>query len=204
MSRAFQREPAILSVAYPFTALGPAAAGGAEQVLSTLESALTGAGFQSIVTAHATSHVAGTLIGVTVSEGILTAAVRANVEERFQDSIDAAFARFPIRLVHMHGIDFHRYRLRADVPVLVTLHLPLAWYPSSIWALPANIHLQCVSESQRQTSPPEHRNRLTVIENGVPLPPPMTERKGRFALVLSRICPEKNVHVVSGAPPLFF
>ena len=191
--------PTILSVAYPFTALGPAAAGGAEQVLSTLDSALGKNGFRSVVAAHAGSQISGTLVGVEVPEGVLTAAVRAEVERRFQDSIDAAFARFPIRLIHMHGIDFQRYRVRDDVPILVTLHLPLAWYPSALWTSPANVHLQCVSETQRQTSPPEHRSRLTVVENGVPLPSPSTRRKGRFALLLSRICPEKNLHVALDA-----
>ena len=197
--RASLPKPVVLSVAYPFTALGPAAAGGAEQVLSTVESSIAVDGYESVVVAHAASQVSGTLVGVDVPEGVLTLAVRAEVERRCQRGIDLAFARFPIRLVHMHGIDFHCYRLPEDVPVLVTLHLPLAWYPSTLWALPARVRLQCVSESQRRTSPPEHRERLAVVGNGVPLPPPTRHRKGRFALILSRICSEKNLHVALDA-----
>ena len=199
MMRAGEQGPAILSVAYPFTALGPAAAGGAEQVLSTVESGLHAAGFTSVVAAHEASRVCGELIGVDVPECVFTDTVRSAVENRFQESLDAAFARYPIRLIHMHGIDFHRYRLPVGLPVLVTLHMPLAWYPASIWGLPDHIALQCVSESQRRTSSREYRSRLHVVENGVPLPSLTTLRKAGFALVLSRICPEKNLHVALDA-----
>ncbi len=164
-----------------------------------VESGLVTAGFSSLVAAHAASQVSGRLLGVDVPGGLLTEAVRVGVERRLQESIDAAFAHAPVQLVHMHGIDFHRYRVPTDVPVLVTLHMPLGWYPPEIWTLPANVHLQCVSGSQRQTSPPEHHSRLLVIENGVALPSSVNHRKGRFALILSRICPEKNLHVALDA-----
>ncbi len=199
MSDGRQSRRTILSVAYPFAKLGPDAVGGAEQVLTTLESALVARGLQSVVAADAMSQVSGTLVGVEVPAGLLTDEKRVKVEERLQDSIDAAVRRRSIDVVHMHGIDFYRYRLPRNVPVLVTLHLPLNWYPSEIWTLPPNIHLQCVSKSQRATCAADHRERLTVIENGVPIPAPTADRKGRFALLLSRICPEKNLHMALDA-----
>ncbi len=192
-------QPAILSVAYPFAAVESSSVGGAEQILATLESALAPHGFRSVVAAHAASHVSGDLLRVDVPPGVLTPEIRTEVEQRMQAGLDLAFTRFPIRLVHMHGIDFHRYRIPDGVPVLVTLHLPLAWYPETIWSLPPSIHLLCVSQHQRQSAPPAARHCLGVVENGVPLPPPSARRKGRFALLLSRICPEKNLHLALDA-----
>ena len=186
----------ILSVAYPFAAVGTGSVGGAEQVLGTLEAALVSRQFRSIVAAHAGSQVAGKLLGVRVPDGVLTPAVRAEVERDLQQALDRAFATGPVDLVHMHGFDFHRYILPREVPVLVTLHLPPAWYPAAIWDLPANYQLQCVSESQRAACPERVRARLLVVENGVPLPScRKVRRQGRYAVMLSRICPEKNLHV---------
>jgi glycosyltransferase involved in cell wall biosynthesis len=171
--------------------------GGAEQVLGTLEAALVRRGFRSVVAAHAGSHVAGELLGVAVPEGMLTPAVRAEVELALQGAIDRAFAAGLIDLVHMHGIDFHQYRVPGGVPVLVTLHLPPAWYPTEIWDLPANYRLQCVSESQRAACPERAQGRLMVVENGVPSPAREGRERGRgrYAVMLSRICPEKNLHM---------
>lgn len=187
----------ILSVAYPFAAVGPSVVGGAEQVLATVEAALANHGFRSVVAGHAGSIVRGTLFGVPVPDGVLTSAVRSEVELGLQHAIDRAFLAGPIDLVHMHGIDFHRYILPRHIPVLVTLHLPPSWYPSAIWDLPANVHLQCVSQSQRSACPERCLGRLLVAGNGVPLPPPAAgrRRRGRYALMLSRICPEKNLHL---------
>lgn len=43
--------------------------------------------------------------------------------------------------------------------------------------------------------PQQVRDRLAVVENGVRLPDSeLCMRKNRFALMLSRICPEKNLH----------
>ena len=52
----------VVSVAYPFAPVGPDAVGGAEQVLSTLDHALTAAGHRSLVVACEGSSVAGTLL----------------------------------------------------------------------------------------------------------------------------------------------
>lgn len=185
----------ILSVAYPFATVGEGSVGGAEQVLGTLEAALVRRGFRSIVAARVGSQVAGELLGVAVPEGVLTPAVRTMVEQGLQGAIDRAFATGAVDLVHMHGMDCHRYRVPEGLPVLVTLHLPPAWYPAEIWNLPANYRLQCVSKSQRAACPDRAQGRLIVVENGVALPARMARGMGRYAVMLSRICPEKNLHL---------
>lgn len=192
----------VLSVAYPLAAVEPASVGGAEQVLATVEAGMAARGVRSVVVAQAGSRVAGTLLTTPRTEGVLTEETRAEVEAAHQANLDRALGSFPVSLVHMHGIDFHRYHVPVDVPVLVTLHLPPTWYPEAIWRLPPNFHLQCVSEAQRLACPAEVRERLPVVENGVPLPPEYTGRKRGFALVLSRVCPEKNVHVALDAARL--
>ncbi len=189
----------ILSVAYPFAAVGPAAAGGAEQVLRTVEAALVREGLHSVVVAHEESLIAGRLERVAVPAGLLTPAVRAEVERSTQAAINRAFDRRRIDLVHMHGIDFHRYALPDAVPVVTTLHLPPAWYPENVWALSPRYRLHCVSSSQRAACPASVQKRITIVENGVELPPLHAPRRGRYALLLSRICPEKNLHTAMDA-----
>lgn len=188
--------PLVLSVAFPFAVVGPAAVGGAEVVLSQLEASLPTVGFGSLVVAREGSQPLGQLYPTVVPEGEIDDALRTVVEAAHQANINRALAEHPVALVHMHGLDFHRYRLPLDLPVLVTLHLPPAWYPEAIWDLPANYHLLCVSETQRRACPSHAQGRLQVIGNGVPLPDRATLRPGgRYALMLARICPEKNLHM---------
>ena len=194
------RQKTVLSVAYPFAAVGPDAVGGAEQVLAMLESALVRSGFRSLVAARAGAVVAGEVIGVHVPDGLLTPAVRNLVEGSMQAAIDSAASTGSVDLIHMHGIDFHRYTVPADVPVLVTLHLPPSWYPADIWDLPERYTLQCVSENQKVACPANARNRIVVVENGVPLgPEDDSPPRERFALLLSRICAEKDLHTAIDA-----
>lgn len=182
----------VLSVAYPFAPVGACAVGGAEQVLTSLEAHLPSHGFKSLVAAREGSTCAGELFATAVPLGPLTPAAREAATAAHQRTMDRALATRPVDLVHMHGIDFHAYRLPAGMPVLATLHLPPSWYPHAIWSLPADYRLQCVSEPQRRACPPEAQARLTVVENGVP--PAPQAMKGEYALMLSRICPEKNLH----------
>ena len=187
--------PVILSLAFPFAVVGEGAVGGAEVVLSQLESALPSLGFRSVVVARQGSQPAGALYATAVAAGEIGDDLRAEVEAAHQANLDRALAEHPVALVHMHGLDFHRYRVPPGLPVLVTLHLPPGWYPESIWQLPPNYHLVCVSETQKNACPASARERVGVIGNGVPLPDRAHLRPvGRYALMLSRICPEKNLH----------
>lgn len=186
--------PTILTVAYPFARLGSDAVGGAEQVAAALDAALVARGWRSIVVAHAASRTAGFLVGTEVPEGVITAELREAAERSHQRNIDLALASFPVDMIHMHDFHFHRYRVPRHMPVLATLHLPPSWYPECIWNLPANFQLQCVSQTQRSMCPADVRHRIAVVANGVTIPAAGPSRKGRFAAMLSRICPEKNLH----------
>lgn len=188
----------VLSVAFPFAPVGPKSIGGAEQVLTELDRALVAAGHTSLVLACEGSQTAGKLFPVHLSED----SARNHHSPEFQSAMDQVLDAHRVDLVHMHGFDFHQYRLPAHIPILVTLHLPVAWYPQSIWtALSGNLHLQCVSQSQLRSCPPEFRN-LPVIANGIALSPPQGVQKSDFALVLGRICPEKNQHAALQAGTL--
>ena len=185
----------VLSVAYPFAIVGPGAVGGAESILTAIEAELVRRGHESVVVARDGSVCAGRLLPTAVPEGVITDSVREEVRRRHQAGIDRALRTERVDVVHMHGIDFDNYLIPRGMPVLVTLHLPPSWYPEAIWRLPANYRLQCVSETQRRACPPESRERVEVIGNGVELPTlEHLPARRKYALMLSRICPEKNLH----------
>lgn len=191
----------VLSVAYPFAAVGPAAVGGAEQVLGQLDAALVDGGYRSIVVASEGSSVRGELVSTPAATGDITEARSRATWAEHRRTIDRVLATEPVDVVHMHGIDFHAYLpAEALVPKLVTLHLPPAWYPAHVFHDPRpDVHLHCVSHSQSRRCPPGTRL-LPVIENGVPTDAlaRRTPKRG-FALALGRICPEKNLHAALDA-----
>ncbi len=183
----------VLSVAYPLAPVTADPVGGAEQVLSRLDRALVAHGHRSIVVAAEGSEVAGTLLPLPpipprIGEAE-TEAARAAARTRIAEAVE----RHRPDVVHLHGIDFPYYLPDRGPPVLVTLHLPLDWYPEGALA-PARegVHLHPVSRSQAETAPPGARIEAP-IENGVELPD-LRLRKRRYALTLGRICPEKGFH----------
>ena len=190
----------ILSVAYPFAAVGPDSVGGAEQVLHQLDRALLAAGHHSIVVAREDSQVAGTLVPVPKREGTIDEAVRRSAWRAHRRAIAAALERWPADLVHMHGIDFHEYLPPPGPPVLATLHLPPSWYPpEALRPSRPGTWLQCVSQSQQNACPPG-LNLIRPIENGIDVDAfNVRHAKRRFALFLGRICPEKGVHIAIDA-----
>lgn len=191
----------VLSIAYPLAPTGLDAVGGAEQVLSDLDHALVSAGHTSLVVACEGSQAAGRLFTGALPGEFLNDSERRWVTSQFQAAIDRALSSHLVDLVHMHGLDFHEYKLSSNIPVLVTLHVPITWYPQEFWKKHgSNVQFQCVSETQRRTCPPELRG-LPVVENGVDLPP-IAEKTGDFAIALGRICPEKNMHVALEAGTL--
>lgn len=188
----------VLQVAYPLAAVSRDTVGGAEQILAHLDAALVRRGHRSIVVAAAGSTVAGTLVPVPAERGDLDEAAKVRAQSATRAAIDAALARFPVDLVHCHGIDFPAYRPKG-VPVLATLHLPPDWYPPDIWAEDPNLFLHCVSAAQGRACPPDARL-LDPIPNGVPVEALASRltRRG-FALMLGRVCPEKGVHLAIDA-----
>jgi hypothetical protein len=103
--------------------------GAAEEVLGLVERNLPRFGHRAIVAACAGSRTESPLLATPMPAGTITDEVRAATEVAHARTIQAALYRHAVELVHMHGIDFHRYLPLPSVPVLVTLHLPPGWYP---------------------------------------------------------------------------
>jgi glycosyltransferase involved in cell wall biosynthesis len=191
----------VLSVAFPFAPVSAESVGGAEQILSHLDAALVAEGHTSVVVACEGSRPAGTLVSFPLPpQATLSDADQALSTIQVQHAINRALAAHRVDLIHLHGLDLENYALPPDVPVLVTLHLPIAWYSPEVWRKYARrARFCCVSEAQRESLPLQVRDAV-VIENGVPLQPfdPHHENsdfeKADFALVLGRVCPEKNAH----------
>ena len=186
----------ILSVAYPLAPVSTEAVGGAEQVLARLDRALVAAGHRSIVIAQDGSRVAGELVPMPRTPGTLDEIAKAAAQAGHRVAIAEVLTRFPVDLVHLHGIDFDNYLPPAGPPVLVTLHLPPDWYPEGALS-PArpNTWFHAVSETQHRACPASPRL-LPPIPNGIEVEDFATAyRKRRYALILGRLCPEKGIHL---------
>jgi glycosyltransferase involved in cell wall biosynthesis len=186
----------ILSVAYPLAPVGPDAVGGAEQVLAQLDRALVDAGHRSIVVARDDSRIAGTLVPVPEQTVVLDDGARQRAWQAHREAIATALRRWPVDLVHLHGVDCAAYLPPPGVPALITLHLPPTWYPAeTLRPTRPGTWLHCVSAAQHAACP-ESPSRLPPIDNGVPVEALAARHAPRaFALVLGRICPEKGVHL---------
>jgi glycosyltransferase involved in cell wall biosynthesis len=183
----------VLSVAFPFAPVSPDSVGGAEQILSALDRALVAAGHRSIVIAPEGSRVAGELIALPATRGLITESARAEIWARCRAAIDQLLMRRTIDLIHCHGIDYDHYLPGPGTPLLATLHLPSEWYaPEALSPRRPDTWLQGVSALQRIAG----RQVVPPIENGVPIERlTARHRKRRFALMLTRICAEKGVHL---------
>jgi glycosyltransferase involved in cell wall biosynthesis len=190
----------VLSVSYPLAQVSPGTAGGAEQVLATLDESLVRAGHRSVVLAPASSRCFGLVIPGPAVLGVLDHQTQERVRHSYRETLQKTLARFAVDVVHLHGLDFLDYLPRPGVPVVVTLHLPPSWYPEDAFRLDRpETYLVCVSQPQARECPPqagiEH-----VIENGVSLERFHPEKKkGKYALALGRICPEKGLHLALDA-----
>jgi glycosyltransferase involved in cell wall biosynthesis len=183
----------VLSVAFPFAPVSADSVGGAEQILSALDRALIAAGHRSIVIAPEGSRVAGELIALPRTSGLITESARAEMWARCRAAIDQVLMRQTIDLIHCHGIDYNHYLPGPGAPLLATLHLPSEWYaPEALSPRRPDTWLQGVSTLQRIAG----RHVVPPIENGVPIERLLARhRKRRFALMLTRICAEKGVHL---------
>ena len=181
----------VVEVAYPFAPVGPDAVGGAEQILTALDAAL---GHRTVVVAQEGSVCRGALVPIPALKN-LDERSRAEGHAHVRRAIAEALERFPVDLIHFHGVDFPAYLPPDGPPVLVTLHLPVHLYPAeALFPRRPGTWLHCVSESQRRDCPPG-APLLATVPNGVDLaalrPGP---RKRGFALCLGRICREKGYH----------
>ncbi|RAI37622.1 glycosyltransferase family 4 protein [Rhodoplanes roseus] len=189
----------VLSVAYPFAPVGPDAVGGAEQVVWQLDAALVQAGHRSIVIAPAGSVVSGRLAPLPRPPSPLDETAIQRGRKATARAIDEILTTCRVDVVHLHGVDHTAYLPRPGVPVVATLHLPLAWYDeAALKPRRPETHLVCVSRSQRDARP--DLRHLDVIENGVAVDRFAPARRHcRYALMLARVCPEKGIHLAIDA-----
>ena len=186
----------VFSIGYSLAPVGPDAVGGAEQILSALDRALVAAGHRSIVVAPEESQVAGNLVATASVPTPIMNDARAFMHRRHRVAIAEALARWPVDLIHMHGLDFAEYLPPLGIPTLVTLHLPASFYPpGSASARRPRIWFNCVSRAQQRTFP-VLPNMLDPIPNGVPVDRFAARHARRnFVLAMGRICPEKGFHL---------
>lgn len=186
----------VLSVSYPLAKVAPGTAGGAEQVLATIDRALVQQGHKSLVLAPAGSRCKGLLIPAQIPVGTLDEAAKAQSRLIFKELLERTLAHYPVDVVHMHGLDFPEYLPDDDVPIVVTLHLPLTWYaPGALQPSQPNTKLVSVSHFQARTAPAD-AHIACVIPNGVDLQGFATPGiSGNYVLAMGRICPEKGVHL---------
>lgn len=145
----------VLNVAFPFAPVRPDALGGAEQIVSRLDAALTRAGHESIVMACEGSVTDGILLATKRPVDKLDAATRGKTYEEYRYLLEKFLEKWPIDLIHMHGVDFHQYLPPPGLPVLVTLHLPVEFYPTEVFHLERpKTFLLCVSAAQHAACPP--------------------------------------------------
>ena len=179
----------ILSVAFPLFPVSADAGGGAEQILYLLERELVHAGHHSTVVAAHGSQVSGCLVETPTATGRITDEIRNWARNEHRKAIDSALNKRHIDLIHFHGLDFYEYLPAAAIPKLATLHLPVEWYPKSIFELP-NVVLNFVSKTQAANLPgPVVCNGIDVVRYE------HSFRKEGFLLILSRICPEKGTDI---------
>jgi glycosyltransferase involved in cell wall biosynthesis len=189
----------LLFVAYPLLPVSDQSAGGAEQVLTTLERAAANSGWRTTVAACNGSVAAGQVYATMLpGRGRLASARQLEAQHcrRVAELIDVRSAiGTPFDLVHDHSGSFFGHASGVDTPVLATLHLPRSFYPQHWFhRLPQNVHLACVSKAQARTFS-DVPNIIGVVPNGIDLGRfPLRSRKQDYLLWMGRICEEKGTH----------
>jgi glycosyltransferase involved in cell wall biosynthesis len=186
----------ILSIAYPLARVSRDAVGGAEQVLCMLDTAIAAAGHRSIVVACEGSKVRGELVAVPAARGLLDSSAVAAARECHRQAIHQVLRSTRVDVVHMHGVDFDAYLPPEGVPVLATLHCPAEWYTAAALSpCRPGTYLNAVSTSQNLRLAPRSCL-IEPVENGIEIESLAGRHRRRsFALMLTRIAPEKGVHL---------
>jgi len=188
----------VLYVAYPLLTVSSDSAGGAEQMLVTLEGEMAAAGHRTAVAASVGSRITGRLLatGRQVSGP-------DQYEQRAHEHAAAILAyllrhRNEFDLIHDMSGSFWRHAADCGLPVLATLHLPRPFYRDEWFrglGVAADTHFNCVSEAQARTFP-DLPNFVGAVANGISLEQfPMTAKKKASVLWIGRICEEKGPHL---------
>jgi glycosyltransferase involved in cell wall biosynthesis len=188
----------LLMVAYPLLPVSEASAGGAEQILWTLERELVKRGWETEVAACAGSQVRGKLLATGEPQKVLDGFEER--EREHAERIIEACNRNKYSIVLDHSGHFFRHAERVDALVLATLHLPRELYTPGIFEEPSeNVYFHCVSEAQ-QAQFKDLPRLLAVVRNGIAVERfPIGGRKLDYLLWLGRVCPEKAPHLAVAA-----
>lgn len=194
-------KPRVLYIAYPLLTVSEKSAGGAEQVLWTLELEMARHGLKTAVAASAGSCVTGELLSTGEPCFQFDDFERRNCEH--QEQILEIILRRAARgrtfdLVHDMSGSFWSRAGEIDAPVLATLHLPWDFYSPALFEnIPTNVWFNCVSHSQARSFA-DLRQLAGVVGNGIALDrfAPNLQQKERSGLLwLGRICQEKAPHL---------
>jgi hypothetical protein len=162
----------ILYVAYPLLQVFDESAGGAEQILWTLEREMARCGTHTTVAASAGSRVSGDLFstGQPCTQPDDYERRRIEHEDRVVEFVrQSAHKGNPFDLVHDMSGGFWKRAAEIDVPMLDTLHLPRNFYPAAHFReVPENVTFNCVSDSQARSFA-DLETLLGVTPNGIAL-----------------------------------
>ena len=187
-----------LYVAYPLLPVSNESCGGAEQMLSVLESEMASRGHRTTVAACAGSRVSGSLFatGHESTEADRLPERNAEHERRILQLLRPGNVSQNLDLIHDKSGSFWRHAEEAGVPVLATLHLPRHFYPREAFdRVPPNAYFSCVSEAQARTFA-DLPNMVSVVRNGIQVERFLFRpRKQNYLLWMGRICEEKGAHV---------
>jgi glycosyltransferase involved in cell wall biosynthesis len=189
----------ILYVAYPLLPVTNESCGGAEQMLSVLESEIAKRGHFTTVAACKGSQVRGVVFatGRETTEPDRFIERDAEHQARILELLRQTNGSQPtFDLVHDKSGSFWRRAADCNVPVLATLHLPRHFYPGeSFCNLPPNLYFNCVSQAQSKSFANVSKV-MTVVRNGIHVNAfPFVPEKQDYLLWMGRVCEEKGPHL---------
>lgn len=192
------RKLRILYVAYPLLPVSEHSAGGAEQVLWTLEREMHARGHHTVVAACSRSEVAGELFSTGEPAQALDE-FEARSHQQTQMVLDW-LGRRPddFDIIHDMSGNFWQHAGKISMPVLATLHLPRSLYKNvNFEEIPNCVFFNCVSHSQASEFSDLPRV-CAVVPNGIAVEhfprEPLPIEKREYLLWLGRICEEKGTH----------
>jgi len=184
----------ILYIAYPLLPVSDASAGGAEQMLWTLEREMHRRGHETTVAACAGSTISGRLHATgNVPQQSDTFEAR---NRQHHHAIRNLLQCESFDLIHDKSGSFFARAADIRTPLIATLHLPRSFYGAIDWrALNPRMTLNCVSNSQSNDFA-DIPNLVGAIPNGIALDRfPLHIDKDQYLLWLGRICEEKAPHL---------
>ena len=193
------RQLRILYIAYPLLPVSENSAGGAEQVLWTLEREMHARGHHTTVAACDGSRVAGNLFSTGSAADAPDQFERRSAQQTEALLALLGSAEAPhFDLIHDMSGDFWQHSHGLRTPVLATLHLPRSLYTrADLSRVPDCVSFNCVSHPQISEFSDLPRM-LGVAPNGIAIdrfPQELVPSKEReYLLWLGRICEEKGTH----------